>query len=395
VPSPSDSSPPASRFGFEWDNFRYDFERSVVVHPDYEMLHLATRTFSLPGYPDLKGEPRLVELKPFLLPYGRATVERCTEQVRRAMCVKHPGIAQVFGAVFDGDKHPYLHLEHLRGCYLLTLLEIAVSLGRKLSPAFAAYVAAELADGLDYVHRRRDEEGLHLSLVHRAVGPMRVRVGVGGRVQLTHLGVLYAELLGRLHTAPEVLRGDLAYLAPELMRSLFHGGAGQDDALTPPGLDGRADVFSLGLVLLEMLLARHPLEAAHRLWVDVEARFPASAQPGAPLLVELGTLANRVLHFGPEELLHAAHAVPEPLQRIVSKALRANPDERYSSASDMHNDLCCYLLGLKPAYGAKEVAEEASEILMHAAELEGVPAHAAFKQGLLPPAPGAGPESLN
>jgi len=394
VSDSSEGPSTASRFGFVWDNFRYDFERSVVVHPDYEMLHLATRSFSLPGCPGLKGEPRLVELKPFLLPYGRAAVERCTEQVRRAMCVKHPGIAQVFGAVFDGDKHPYLHLEHLRGCYLLTLLEVAVSLGRKLSPAFAAYVAAELADSLDYVHRRRDEEGLHLGLVHRAVGPMRVRVGVGGRVQLTHLGVLYAELLGRLHAPPEVLRGDFAYLAPELVRSLFHGGAGQGDALTPPGLDGRADVFSLGLVLLEMLLARHPLEAAHSLWVDVEARFPPGERTGPPLLVELGTLANRVLRFGPEEL-HAAHAVPEPLQRIVSKALRASPDERYASAGDMHNDLCAYLLGLKPAHGAKEVAEEASEILMHAAELEGVPAHAAFKQGSPPALPGTGPESLN
>ena len=144
-----------------------------------------------------------------------------------------------------------------------------------------------------------------------------------------------------------------------------------------------------------MLLARHPLEAAHGLWVDVEARFPASARAGAPLLVEPGTLANRVLHFGPEELLRAANVVPEPLQRIVSKALRANPDERYSSASDMHNDLCCYLLGLKPAHGAKEVAEEASEILMHAAELEGVPAHVAFKQGCHSAPPGSGPESLN
>jgi eukaryotic-like serine/threonine-protein kinase len=261
VPAPSDSGPPASRFGFQWHNFRYDFERSVVVHPDYEMLHLATRTFSLPAFPALKAEPRLVELKPFLLPYGHTTVERSIEQVRRAMCVKHPGIAHVFGAVFDGDKQPYLHMEHLRGCFLLTLLEVAVSLGRKLSPAFAAYVTAELADGLDYVHRRKDEEGRPLNLVHRAVGPMRVRVGVGGRVQLTHLGVIYAEVLGRLHSAPEVLRGDLAYLAPELVRSLFHEEAGQADVLTPPGLDGRADVF------------------------------------------------------GPEELLHAASVVPEPLHQ--------------------------------------------------------------------------------
>lgn len=392
---PSDSKPPASRFGFQWDNFRYDFERSVVVHPDYEMLHLATRTFSLPGYPKLKAEPRLVELKPFLLSYGRTPAERCIEQVRRAMKVNHPGIAQVFGAVFDADKHPYLHLEHLRGCFLLTLLEVAASLGRKLSPAFAAYVAAELADALDYVHRRRDEEGLALNLVHRAVGPMRVRVGVGGRVQLTHLGVLYAELHGRLCSAPEVLRGDLAYLAPELVRGLFHEEPVAGDVLTPPGLDGRADVFSLGLVLLEMLLARHPLGAAQSLWLDVEARFASIGRANPPLLVELGTLANRVLHFGPEELLHAADVVPEPLQRIVAKALRVNPDERYASASDMHDDLCCYLLGLKPAYGAKEVAEEASDILMHAAELEGVPSHAAFKQGGLASPPDRGPETLN
>jgi serine/threonine protein kinase len=72
--------------------------------------------------------------------------------------------------------------------------------------------------------------------------------------------VVYSELAGRMATPRDLLRGDPAYIAPELLRSMFVANESKADPLAPRELDGRADIFSLGLVLLEMLTAKYPLD---------------------------------------------------------------------------------------------------------------------------------------
>jgi serine/threonine-protein kinase len=377
-----ESPRPASRFGFQWGNYRYEVHGPLASHPDYSSPLLASRQFLLPGLPPVAGDSRLVELTALTKEHGPVALQRCIEQVRRAGFVHHPSAAGVWGAVFD-EKTPYILMEHLRGCSLLALMEAALSLGRRLSPAFVAYVGVELADVLDYAHRKKDEEDRPLHLVHRAVGPMRIRVGVTGRIQLTHFGVAYSELLDRLHAPGQVLRADAAYAAPELLRGFFENEVGEEDPLTPPTLDGRADVFSLGLVLLELLLARYARNARELLWLDMKARFPPSVRNKAPALVRLETLANRVLHFGPTEVLGAAEEVPEPLRQLLSRALHEEPAER-PSPGEMHNALTNYLLDVKRPYGAHEVAQEAAGVLMEAADL-GRPA----------PQPGAALDNLH
>lgn len=371
--SQSPESPrPASRFGFQWGSYRYEVHGPLASHPDYSSPLLATRQRLFPGMAPEVGQPRLVELAVLTEEHGPAALQRCVEQVRRAGYVHHPGAAGVWGAVFD-EKTPYVLMEHLRGCSLLALMETALSLGRRLSPAFAAYVGAELADVLEYAHRKKDDEEQPLHIIHRAVGPMRIRVGVTGRIQLTHFGVAYSELLDRLLVPGQVLRADAAYAAPELLRSYFENVASAEgDPLTPPALNERADVFSLGLVLAELLLARYARSARELLWLDIKARFPPGVLAQASPLVKLETLANRVLHFGPTEVLRASDEIPEPLHQLLSRALSENPDER-PGIGEMHNALTCYLLDVKPPYGAQEVAQEAAEVLMEAADLRGPP----------------------
>ena len=343
---PSDSSRPPSPLAFESGGYSYSLQRPLVSHPDYDTLLLASRQLATGG------PLKRVVLKPILLEHEREARTRALEEVRLSRCLRHRNIAPVLGTAFHEVAYVVMELAH--GCFLLSLMDAAVSVNRKLSHDFAAYVAAEVAEALDFAHRAVDEEGRPLHLVHRAVGPLRIRVGDDGRVQLTNFGAAYSELLGRIHTPPGLLRGDPAYIAPEILLGFCEPEASQTDLLTPRKLDGRADVFSLGLVLLEMLLARYPLDPPDTVWLDVEKRFPPEVRGERSSLLPLETLANRVLHFGPEEVRRATEELPEPLRRILAKALRPNPDERYPTAGQLRDELRAFLHRPGQLYGRLE-----------------------------------------
>ncbi|HEX5749839.1 MAG TPA: serine/threonine-protein kinase [Archangium sp.] len=327
-----------------------------------------------------------MELKPVVLEEGSEGLERVLEEVRLARFLRHPNIAAVYGYAVQG-KLPHIVMEHLRGCYLLTAMDAAVAVGRRLSPAFAAYVAAEVADALDSAHRCEGDDRKPLHIVHRAVGPMRIRLGRNGSVQLTNFGAAYSELLGRIRSPDGLLRGDPAYIAPEILQGFLRPEPGQRDLLTPRNLDGRADIFSLGLVLLEMLVASYPFDPPDTLWRDVQRRFPSEVRSEVPTFLELETLADRVLHFGPEEVQRMAEEVPPPLGRIVTQALRPDPSERYASADTLRDELRAYLRGLPQPFGANEAEEELAELLKEASDLGKLAVHTGVETGVLPVPP--------
>ncbi|WP_395850093.1 serine/threonine-protein kinase [Cystobacter fuscus] len=385
---PPASRGPVARLTFESGGYRYSVHRHLVTHPHYDTLLLASREH-------VEGGPvKLVELKPVVLEEGREGLERVLEEVRLARYLRHPNIAAVYGYAVQNEL-PHIVMEHLRGCYLLTAMDAAVAVGRRLSPAFAAYVAAEVADALDYAHRREGDDGKPLHLVHRAVGPMRIRLGRNGRVQLTNFGAAYSELLGRIRSPDGLLRGDPAYIAPEILLGFLRPELGQTDVLTPRNLDGRADIFSLGLVLLEMLVASYPLDPPDVLWRDVKRRFPYNVRSEAPTFLKLETLADRVLHFGPEEVQRVADEVPEPLRRIVSTALRPSPNERYPSADKLRDELRDYLRGWPQPYGAKEAEEELAALLKEASDLDKLAVRAGVERGVLPLPPDMGSDDFH
>ncbi len=372
---------PTAPLSFEAGGFRYEIIRPLVSHPDYDTLWLATRQL------EQGGAIKVVALKPLEMEHGSQARDRALEEVRLSKYLRHPNVANVYGWVMH-DEQPHVVMEHLQGCFLLTLMDAAWLVKRRLSADFAAYVAAEVADALDYAHRCEDDEGKPLKLVHRAVGPMRIRLGGNGRVKLTNFGAAWSELLGRLKTGPTLLRGDPAYIAPEILLGFVKPEKRQRDVLTPRKLDGRADIFSLGLVLLEMLLARYPLDPPTALWEDIEERFPPGVRSEHSTLMPLETLANRVLHFGPEEVEKAARELPAPLRHIVSRALQPDPTERYPHAGDMRTDLRDFLhSGGHPPYGARDAEAEVSDILKEASDVSKLAALPAVERGVLPMPP--------
>ncbi|HEX5749203.1 MAG TPA: protein kinase [Archangium sp.] len=379
---PTDSDRPLSPLDFEANEYRYSIQRPLVSHPDYDTLLIASRQ-SLEG-----GALERVILKPIVLGDERAWRTRAMEEVHLSRCLRHPNIARVLGPALD-DERAYVVMDMDPGRFLLSIMDTAICVRRKLSHGFAAYVAAEVADALDHAHRAVDDEGRPLHLVHRAVGPMRIRLGDTGRVQLTNFGAAWSELMGRIRTPPGVLRGDPAYTAPEILRGFEKPETGQRDPLTPLALDGRADIFSLGLVLLEMLLARYPLDPPDTLWLGLEQRFPPEVRcERSSSLLPLETLANRLLHFGPEEVRQAARELPEPLRRIVTRALRPEPAERYRTAGQMRDELRDFLQadGQAP-YGAKQARAEVKQLFAQAPAPSELPAYSVVEMGALPAPP--------
>jgi serine/threonine-protein kinase len=365
------------RFAFEAGTYRYEVTSPLVLHPDYDTLLLANRR-------PLQGGPRrLVELKKVNMFPGRDARTSAREEVRLAGLLRHPKISGVHDFVVNKGT-PYVVMEHMKGCFLLTVMHAAALVETRLTPAFAVYVAAEVADALEYAHNCENEEGAPLRLVHRAVGPLRIRLGADGRVKLCNFGAAYSELSRRIVTPRDLLRGDPAYIAPELLRSMFAAHESKADPLTPRELDGRADIFSLGLVLLEMLTAKYPLDPLGLVPSRPATRFPQGLRTERPTWIELEVLFNRVLSFGPEEIESETELVPEALRKILRKALQPNPANRYSTAAEFRDDLRFYLRALGASgFGRLELEEERKAILNEAAECKLLAAQT-IERGVLP-----------
>jgi len=161
------------------------------------------------------------------------------EEARLAARLTHANVVQVFELVEEGGRHA-IAMELVRGHDLARVLERARQRGLRLGLPRALHLCAEVARGLDYAHRQA-ERGRPLGLVHRDVSPHNVLVSFEGEVKLADFGIARAMSQAGL-TDPGTVKGKLAYMAPEQARG--------------EPVDGRADVFSLGVLAWELCAGR-------------------------------------------------------------------------------------------------------------------------------------------
>ena len=214
--------------------------------------------------------------------------------------LNHPNVVQVYDFGEDNGRH-FLALEYLDGPSVAQILALLTKTGLPVPVAVAAYIAREMCMGLSAAHGLRGPDGALLNVVHRDVTPANVMTTTAGEVKLVDFGVARLGQAGNA-TRSGTVRGKPAYLSPE--------------QILGAEIDARADLFSAGAVLYEMLTLK-------------------------PLFLADNDLATiyRVMHdpIAPPSSLRAQ--VPPEIDRIALKALERPPGARYQSAAEMAADL--------------------------------------------------------
>jgi len=216
--------------------------------------------------------------------------EREAEALRR---LNHPNIVAVLDSVSDADGH-YIIMEYVAGGSLEDLLHRE----KRLPVEQVLKIGLELADALTRAH--------HLNIIHRDIKPANVLLTKDGSPRLTDFGVAHLEDLARI-TQTGMLTGTYAYISPE-------GCDGQT-------LDARADLWSFGVMLYEMLAGKRPFTGEHitaTITAILTKPIPDLAQlrPDAP--EELTSLIYRMLAKNREQRIGSARMVGAQLEEILS-----------------------------------------------------------------------------
>ena len=215
--------------------------------------------------------------------------------------LNHPNVVGVYDFGVDEDRH-YLALEFLDGPSVAEILTRVKKRDGQIPVAVAAYIAREVCKGLAAVHALRGPDGRALEVIHRDVSPSNVMTTTAGAVKLLDFGLAKIGAAQKV-TKQGYIKGKAGYLAPEQIKGA--------------PIDSRVDIFSLGVVLHEMLCLEHlfygeggDIATVYRI---IEMEIPAPSR--------------------------ARGEVPAAIDEIVFKALARDPDKRYATASDMARDL--------------------------------------------------------
>ncbi|MDR0965165.1 MAG: serine/threonine protein kinase [Myxococcales bacterium] len=213
-------------------------------------------------------------------------------EARIAARLSHPNIVQLFDLGREASSY-FLAMEFIHGVDLGALLGQLRTRDRRLPIPIALWIARELCHGLHYAHALADESGRPLRVIHRDISPQNVMVSFEGEVKLLDFGI--ARAAGQVSTtrAGEI-KGKYAYLSPEQARGAT--------------LDQRSDLFSLGLVLYEMLCGHSPFKRDHEL-MTLRAAIDCDIEPPSRFAV-----------------------LPAALEAVVLRALQRDPDRRFASA---------------------------------------------------------------
>ncbi|MSP17877.1 MAG: serine/threonine protein kinase, partial [Myxococcales bacterium] len=209
------------------------------------------------------------------------------DEARIASTLTHANVIQTFdhGEI---EQRLYLALEFVDGLDLGRLIDRLAATQAVMPPAMAAFVVAEAARGLAYAHDKQDARGAPLGIVHRDVSPRNILMSRSGEVKVADFGV--ARAAGKLfRTATGVVLGKVRYMAPEQMDGR--------------PIDARADIYSLGAILYELItgtrLFRGHGDAAVIVAVSTgKLDAPSTRRPDIP--PALASLAMRALALDPE-----------------------------------------------------------------------------------------------
>lgn len=265
--------------------------------------------------------------------------KRFTIEARAAGGLNHPNIVTIHDIGRSGDL-AYMAMEFLEGRELKDLIA-----GRELTVDRALDIAAQAADGLAYAHQH--------DVVHRDIKPANIMILGDGRVKIMDFGIARMRTAD-VRTQTGVVLGSPRYLSPEQVLGKRS--------------DGRADIFSLGVIIYEMVAGKTPFDG-----------------------VDVNSLMFQIVNFTPPPPSAVNTALPQMIDLIIAKALAKSADERYATIAELAADLrACRRQGLgditAPLIAAAQPAGADSQKMLF--DDTTLPASRAADRSLSPTLPG-------
>lgn len=223
-------------------------------------------------------------------------VELFSEEARIAKLMDHPNVVRILdsGTI---DNKPFIAMEHVDGLDCWRMVHRCTARGKTPPARASIFVVCEVLRALDHVHNARDDSGRHMKVVHGDVSPTNVYISRTGEVKLGDFGIARAQHRD-LSQRKSMLKGKVAYMAPEQVM----GG----------DFDHRADLFSSGTVLTELLIQTRLFGGGSQLTTLLAIRD-----------VRLDVMESN------------KDKIPEGLELIIRRALARDREERFPTAISM------------------------------------------------------------
>jgi serine/threonine-protein kinase len=226
------------------------------------------------------------------------------DEARLAARLSHPNIVQVTDFGQEGGTH-YLCMERLVGLDLSAILRLYKGRRQAFPAPAAALIISAVCDALHYAHTLEDAQGNGYGIIHRDLSPSNIFVTNQGAVKVLDFGV--AKARGRaVQTEAGSLKGKVIYMSPEQAR-------GEE-------VDARSDLFTIGLVLYEMMTGARPFQR-DEVGQSLKAAAAGAVEPPARLREDL----------------------PRPLEDAIVKALQPDRARRFQDAGELRRAINEYL----------------------------------------------------
>ncbi len=273
-----------------------------------------------------RGASRLLVIKRVLphIASDARFVEMFLHEAKVAMHISHPNVCAIY-EFGEQEGTCFIAMEWVNG---VSLKQIAKrTSGAGLPPPMAVRIAAEVADALYTANQARDQHGRPLNLVHRDVTPENIMISYDGAVKLLDFGIAKASTQ-MTRTQAGALKGKFPYMAPEQYRG--------------ENVDGRADVFSLGVCLYEVLTGSLLYHRA----------------------TEYETMGAIVLDSNVPSVRSARPEITQALDALTQRALAKDVQQRFRSAGEMHQALERYLVDSGTVVRSVHISRYVNELFM-------------------------------
>ena len=284
----------------------------------------------------LSGFEKICVIKKILphLAADKDFTRRFIDEAQVAIKLSHANIAQVLEVGKIDDEY-FLALEHVEGRDLRRALTRMIERRVRMPVELALWTMREVASGLAYAHRRADDDGRPLNLVHCDISPPNVLVSFEGEVRIIDFGIAKSALRVAA-TNPRVGFGKYGYMAPE---QLIRGGV----------VDRRTDIYAAGVLLYELLVGQ-------RMFI-----FPDGAD-----YRQMARIVARGQHPRPGDNDPSLR----PLDELVLRAVAPDPEHRFQTAIELRDELSSLLARLTPTLTGDRLGSFVRELFAEEVALE-------------------------